>query len=215
MNSTPSLADLLRRSGAALLDGMHVTLPAVVERYDPDRQCVDAQPTTTQEVRGEDGRLVTERLPVVTNAPVLFPGSGQYRITWPIEVGSVVVLHFTSVALDRWLSLGGEGVAPQDGRRHDLSSAFATPGGHSFAGSTTPGTAAPTDALVLHAPAGGLVRVGGPEADDPVVRMSDLQYLIDKYNGHTHPTPSGVSSAPGASLIEPGSISGSPDVMVP
>ena len=109
MSSTPSLADLLRRHDAALLDGMHITLPAVVERYDPDRQCVDAQPITTQEARGEDGRPITERLPAVTNAPVLFPRSSSYRITWPVEVGSVVVLHFTSVQLDR---------------------AFATPGGY-------------------------------------------------------------------------------------
>jgi hypothetical protein len=158
------LVDLMRRSASGLVDGMYVTLPAVVERYDATRQCVDAQPTIMRERQGEDGETIVDRLPVVSNAPVVFMGSGGYRDTFPIEVGSLVLLHFTSAAMDRWLSIGGKDVEPQDTRRHDATSAFAVPGGHSFGGSTAPGTTAPTDARVLHAPTGGLIRAGGPAA---------------------------------------------------
>lgn len=175
----PTLAELMRRSAAALVDGQYVTLPARVERYDADRQCVDAQPTIMREVVGEDGAVTTERLPVVTNAPVVFPGSGPYRITWPVELGSMVVLHFTSASMDRWLAIGGGGVEPRDGRRHDLSSAFAVPGGHSFGGATAPSTTAPTDALVVH---GEAIKLGGPGATELVAWHSALTALADAFS---------------------------------
>lgn len=172
----PTLPDVLLKLGRSMLDGMHITLPAVVERYDADRQCVDATPTIRRPRKREDGTEVTEQLPVVTDCPVVFPGSGGYRITWPIEVGSVVVLHFTSASLGRWLTLGGI-QDPGDGRRHDGTSAFAVPGGHSFGGATAPGTTAPTSSMVLHAP-GGLL-LGGPSASDRVAGQSDLQDFYD------------------------------------
>lgn len=176
------LVEMMRRAGASLMDGMTATLPAVVERYDATRQCVDAQPTITSERQAEDGTTIVERLPVVTNAPVKFPGSGPYRITWPIEVGSVVILHFTSVAMDRWLAIGGKDVEPRDTRRHDLSSAFADPGGHSFGGSTAPGTTAPTDALVVH---GAAIKLGGPGATHRVAREPDLRDFMTILSGVT------------------------------
>lgn len=174
--SAPSLAELMMNAGRSLLDGMQVTLPAIVERYDADKQCVDATPTIKHPRRKEDGTVVYESLPVVTSCPVLFPGSGPYRITWPIEVGSVVVLHFTSASLGQWLTLGGI-QEPGDGRRHDGTSAFAVPGGHSFGGSTAPGTTAPTSEMVVHAPGG--MRLGGPAASDRVAGQSDLEDLYD------------------------------------
>lgn len=194
---TPTLARLLQRSAAALLDGMHVTLPARVESYDATRQCVDAQPLIKREFAREDGSTGVERLPVVTRCPVVFPGSGGYRLTFPIEAGSVVVLHFTSASLDRWLAIGGE-VAPEDGRKLSLSDAFAVPGGHSFAGSTAPTTTAPEDAMVLHA---ALLRLGGPAATDPVVRKSDLDAFITTFNVHVH---AGVTTGAGVSAVPTG-----------
>lgn len=170
------LVEMVRRSASGLVDGMYVTLPAVVERYDATRQCVDAQPTIMREREGEGGATIVERLPVVTNAPVVFEGSGSYRQTFPIAVGSMVLLHFTSASMDRWLSIGGKDVEPRDDRRHDTSSAFAVPGGHSFGGSTAPSTTAPTDAWVTHGPA---IKLGGPGATHRVAREVDLRFLAD------------------------------------
>lgn len=208
-SKVPTLAELMQRSAAALMDGMHVTLPAVVERYDAARQCVDAQPTIKRERLGEDGATVADSLPVVLNAPVVFPGSGPYRMTFPIEVGSVVILHFTSAAMDRWLALGGKDVEPRDGRRHDLASAFAVPGGHSLAGSTAASTTAPEDALVVHAPTGGLVRVGGPAAATPPSLASEMAALKAAFAAFVPASADGTSiktiftdwSAPGATKV--------------
>lgn len=179
--TTPSLLDLFRRAGAQLLDGMHVTLPARVERYDADRQCVDAQPWIQREVTLEDGSTAIERLPVVTNAPVMFPRSGDYAITFPIAVGSTVILHFTSASLDRWLAIGGE-VAPGDARKLTLNDAFAVPSGHSFAGETAPSTSAPTNAMVMHAAA---LKLGGPGAVEDVAFHSAIAALADVFDNWT------------------------------
>lgn len=172
----PSLVDLLLKTRRTMVDGMTVSLPAVVTRYDSDKQCVDAQPVIMQERAGEDGVVIEERLPAVLNAPVTFYGSGPWRDTLPITEGSVVILHFSSAALDRWLTLGGE-VAPRDPRKHTLTDAFAYPGGHSFGGATAPSTSAPTNARVFHGPADGNFLIGGPDSNRPPATLDDLEAL--------------------------------------
>lgn len=197
--ATPTLEQVLRGIRDSAVGGIFVKLPAIVDAYDAERQCVDATPAILATEELEDGSTRNIQLPTVQRAPVTFPGGGGCRITFPISVGDVVMLEFTSANLSRWLEVGGKSEA-QDGRRHDLCSAVAYPGGHSFGGSTAPKTPAPTDALVLHAPK---LRLGGPDADDPVVRKSDLDLavgklnsLIGKYNGHTHTAPGGATSIP-------------------
>lgn len=170
---TPSLADLMLRMARSSTAGSQHCLPATVTRYDAVKQCVDAQPTIQSERIDEDGTVVAERLPPVLNAPVMFYGSGDYRDTFPIEVGAVVILFFTSASMERWLSMGGE-VAPADGRRHTLSDAVAYPGGHSFAGPTKPGTTAPTNARVFH---GQNFKFGGPSSAKRAATLEDLLAL--------------------------------------
>lgn len=172
-NPTPSLADLLLLAGSNLHDGVYTSLPAKVTRWDAAKQAVDAQPTTKRRVDPGDGSVVLERYPVVTNAPVAFPGSGPYRLTWPVAVGSIVLLVFPSTSIDRWLAMGAE-VDPADDRKHTLSDAFAIPGGHSFAGPAKPGTTAPTDAMVLHA---ALLKLGGPASVNVPFTLADASAL--------------------------------------
>lgn len=167
---TPSFTRVLQRMASSMLRGMHVCIPARVESYDADRQCVNAQPWIADQDIVE-GVEVVGRFPVVTNCPVEFPRSGGYAITFPIEIGSTVILHFTSASLDRWLAIGGE-VAPGDGRKLTLNDAFAMPAGHSFAGASAPSTTAPTDAMVLHV--ADLLRLGGPSASSIPALVAEL-----------------------------------------
>lgn len=156
---SPTLEQILRRKMEKAAD-IFVLLPATVDRFDADLQCVDATPVILIDRETESGEIVRDRLPTVVRAPVVYPGSDEFRITFPIAVGSVVMLQFTTANLSRWLAKGGVSET-QDGRRHQLCSAVATPGGHSFVGSTKPKTTAPKDAMVLHAPK---LKLGGPAA---------------------------------------------------
>lgn len=197
--ATPTLPQLLARMREGILGDFLVCLPARVEAYDKDRQCVDATPVNLVREEQEDGSFVTKQMETVVSAPVTFPGSGPFRITFPIKVGSTVILQFTSANLAYWLSAGAQALPP-DERRHDVCSALAYPGGHSFGGDAAPSTEAPDDALVIH---GEKLRLGGPAANDPVIRKSDLDPVVARLNGaiariegHTH---TGVTTGGGTS----------------
>lgn len=178
---TPSFTALLERVRSRALQEARIMLPARVERYDADRQCVDAQPWIDDVLELPDGSLMREKLQVATNCPVMFPRSGPFAITFPIELGSTVMLAFTSASLDRFLSIGGA-VDPEDPRRHTINDAVAFPTGHSFAGVTAPATTAPQDAMVLH---GAAIKLGGPAATSPASLHSDMQALADVLDAWT------------------------------
>lgn len=158
--ATPSLEQIFGVRLQGSVSDLFISLPARVDAYDPDLQCVDATPLILREFTNEAGEVVRERLPTVLRAPVAFQGAGPCRITFPIPKGSVVMLQFTSANLSLWLEKGGV-CETQDGRRHSLCSGVAFPGGHSYGGSTKPSTTAPTDAMTLHAPK---LLLGGPAA---------------------------------------------------
>ena len=67
-----------------------------------------------------------------SRVPVCFPGSGGWKVTFPISKGDTGLLIFCSRSIDRWLSEGGS-VDPQDDRTHDLSDAVFVPGLTDFA----------------------------------------------------------------------------------
>lgn len=168
--STPTFREFVEGKIDARLDGLRVALPARVTAYDAARQCVEAQPLVHQGYVEEDGTRRAEPLPIVTEVPVVFPGSGPYRITFPIERGDTVLLVFASSAIARWKVTGREG-DPGDDRRHRLTDAIAIPGLASLASQPTE---APTDALVVHSDE---LRLGGPDATEKVAWHSALVAL--------------------------------------
>ncbi|MGL4442057.1 MAG: Gp138 family membrane-puncturing spike protein [Alsobacter sp.] len=178
-DATPTFEQVLQGARNGAVGGLYVELPAIVDAYDEDRQCVDAVPVILVTEELEDGSTKTVQLPTVLRAPVTFYGGGGCRITIPIAVGDVVMLRFTSANLSRWLEVGGQSET-QDGRRHNLCSAVAYPGGHSFGGSTAPKTTAPTDAMVLHAPK---LRLGGPDAAQALIKGTAYRAAEDTLLG--------------------------------
>lgn len=192
-NPTPTHADLLDRGIAKRVSAIHVALPGRVEAYDPLTQQAEVQPLIQEAFPNTDanGARTAVRKPKITSVPICFPGTGQWRMTWPINVGDTVMLIFSSSSLDAWLAIGGE-VDPNDERHHDISDAMAYPGLFDF--SHVP-TAAPMNAMVLHAVQ---LLLGGPNAIDPLIRKSDLTTLISMLTSHTH---SGVTTGAGISGV--------------
>jgi len=178
-NPTPSHATIIDLAFYARSRMMRVALPGRVESYDAATQKANVQPLIMDEDFDDLGERVAQRLPVVTNVPVCFPGAGGYRVTFPMAIGNTVLLVFSSSSLDRWLSRGGE-VDPEDDRHHHISDAVAIPGLFDFAHVPT---SAPTDAMVLHA---ATLKLGADDASDPVVRKSDLDQVVATFNGHHH-----------------------------
>lgn len=129
MSRNPTLAAVLNDFKASMFADMRVAVPARVERYDAATQLIDAKPLLRDTFTTEEGEREIVSLPVITNVPVVFPGAGGFRLTFPVAVGDTVLLVFADRSIDTWLAQGGE-VSPTDERHHHLSDAIAIPGLH-------------------------------------------------------------------------------------
>lgn len=123
---TPNLGWVIKKLFDLRLRDVHTAIPAVVDRYDADAQTVDATPQVKAYARQET-QDVAVPLPQVTKCPVVFPGAGGFRITFPIQQGDTVLLLFAEGSIDAWRKAGGL-QDPADMRRHHLSDGIALPG---------------------------------------------------------------------------------------
>lgn len=126
LGEDPSLEEVIRIAMEARLADLHVSLPAKVVKYDKAKQTVNVEPQIKRKF-AFSGEVVT--LPVINNVPVAFPRAGTARIIMPIKPGDVVQLVFSERSLDKWKAATGA-VDPEDPRKHDLSDAWAVPGGY-------------------------------------------------------------------------------------
>lgn len=76
----------------------------------------------------DDGDELTESLPQINNVPVVQPAGGGFFAHFPLQAGDPVLLIFADRSIDRWIDKGGE-VDPGFSHTHELSDAFAIPGG--------------------------------------------------------------------------------------
>jgi hypothetical protein len=108
------------------------SLPGLVETYDPATQKVSVRPAIADRYETADGEDMVE-LPVIPGVPVVFPSGGGYVAALPLAKGDPVLLVFSSRSTDVWRAGDGTSqVDPNDLRTHDLSDAFAIPGGRPF-----------------------------------------------------------------------------------
>lgn len=201
--TTPTLGAVLLAATEARLDDLWVALPARVETYDAATQRCSAQPVVRQAFQDESGDRQTQRLPVVTDVPVAWPGGGGFRLTFPLTPGDYVLLLCTSCSLDRWLVGGGADVDPQDDRRSTLSDAVAIPAVRDFGHPWAPSDNA------------SLGRDGGPtiEITPTEIRAGGTDKLVtlDQFLHHTHvtagtgaPTPPTAITPGGSAVTFPG-----------
>lgn len=152
---TPTLAEVITAAVDARLPGLRVSLPGKVLAYDPTTQTADVQPLLMELAKTEEGADLLEQLPVVPKVPVVFPGAGGFRVTFPVQVGDSVLLVFADRSLDVWQSKGGL-VDPIDTRRHDLADAVAIVGlrdlAHAF-------SSAPTDRMTIGKDGGPTIEI--------------------------------------------------------
>lgn len=201
MSAPTRLDELLNLAVAGGLTAIRVALPGRVESYDAGQQLAAVQPLLKERRIGEDGAEEAVSLPVLPSVPVIFPGGGGFRVTFPVAKGDTVLLVFTDRSLDLWLEQGGE-VDPIDLRRHHLSDAVAIPILHPKKGAWT-GAAA--DAVTIGQDGGtqvtvrdGAIELAG--ADEAVAMAESLETLLGQVrtwlSTHTHPTAVGSSGPP-------------------
>lgn len=213
-----TLAGVITHAVDRRLANVHTCIPAKVTRYDETLQQVDAQPLVKAVYRNEQGEQLVESLPLVVNVPVMFPGAGKYRITFPVEVDTTVLLLFTEASLDKWLAQGGE-VDPLDGRRFHLSDGIALLGLHDFAHALA---SAPLDRMTIGDDTGLQIHIDGSKVKlgsnvtaelEPVALGLAVETALTSIrtfiNTHTH---SGVTTGAGASGPPAAPLAALPDV---
>lgn len=151
----PTAAETIRRALNAYGMDLRVSMQAVVTAFDGKNK-VSVKPLVKNAYLDENDTRQVESFPIITGVPVQFPGSGVFRLSFPISDGTLVVggvqvpattgtLVFSDRSLDKWLTGKGGEVDPEIDHEHALSDAVF------FAGVTAFGVAvsAPTDAICL------------------------------------------------------------------
>jgi hypothetical protein len=197
-----SYSEVLAAARHAIEHDLRVAMPARVESYDAAKQVVSVQPLIRDYFEGDDGALVWERLPVISNVPVAFPTAGGIFLTLPIQAGDVGLVIITDRSLERWLSTGGE-VTPEDTRTHNLSDGVFYPG---LRPAAQPRTGVSTTAAALQVQGGvgvfvksGKVGLGEENPGDAVAMAAKVETEINNLWGaltsHTHPVVGGTANA--------------------
>lgn len=105
------------------LKEVHTCMPGIVVSFDRTTQTAEVQPCLKRKHFDND----PEELPIITDVPVVFPGTGGLWLVGDVKVDSYVLLFFAERAIDNWQSKGGI-VDPARYRLHDKSDAFALAG---------------------------------------------------------------------------------------
>lgn len=122
---TAQWKEILRQT----LADLRVSIPAIVQSFDPETQTVTVQVAIREVVKTPTGPQNTDVYPIAF-VPVVFPSAGGFSLTLPIQPGDEGMLVFCDMCIDLWWTRGG--VQNQfERRRHDLSDCGFYPGGRS------------------------------------------------------------------------------------
>lgn len=189
---SPTLTDLLGVAWSTLKRQILTALPGIIESYDPETCKASVLPSIL-ELAG-DGTTMPNK--IISNVPVIWPGSSQGSIRFPLDKGDGVLLVFSCRSTDEWRGSGNV-VNPADIRTHDLNDCHAIPGLFSF--NKVKPTPNNTDCFINFKDQSVIIRANG---DIELGTGGSLKALVNEafltfFDTHTHPVPTlGVSSVP-------------------
>ena len=116
----------------AIMSAMRVSMPGIIQSFDPDAVTAVVQPAIKGAEQDESGAEVSVNLPLLVDVPVIFPRGGGCTLTFPVKAGDECLVIFADRCIDFWWQSGGI-QEPVDERMHDLSDAFCIVGPQSQA----------------------------------------------------------------------------------
>ena len=162
----PELEHLFALARDALTAELHTCQPGSITSYDSATQTASVQLLLKTRHLDETDAEVSVPVPELHDVIVMHSGPGKNRITWPVKVGDVVLVHFCEASISTFKVKGGM-VDDGDPRRHDLNDAIAVLAPHSR---NAPPTDAPTDAIVHHADTGIKIKLGASSGTETTVK---------------------------------------------
>jgi hypothetical protein len=166
---TPTLTSLIEGAIGSRIGRLDTVTVGRIESYDASTRRAAVKPMIMRHDVDEDGERVAVSRPVFQGVPVLLPGAGGARLTFPISAGDYVLLVFAD-SIDAWLGRGGE-VDPGERRQRPV----AIPGIQPFSGSGAASDATPQIEITSTE-----VRAGGDQA---LATKADLDALKAAISG--------------------------------
>ncbi|ULJ01140.1 translation initiation factor IF-2 [Klebsiella pneumoniae] len=120
------------RLAQAIMSAMRVSMPGIIQSFDPDAVTAVVQPAIKGVEQDESGADVSVNIPLLVDVPVVFPRGGGCTLTFPVKDGDECLVIFADRCIDFWWQSGGI-QEPVDERMHDLSDAFCIVGPQSQA----------------------------------------------------------------------------------
>lgn len=120
----------------AALDGRQseiwTAIPGVILGFDSVALTAVVHPSIQAQARSQAGDWIDVQMPVLLDVPIVFPGGGNWLMTFPLTEGDEVLLVFAARCIDSWFDQGAgsspyPGAVQSDQRQHSLSDAFAIP----------------------------------------------------------------------------------------
>jgi hypothetical protein len=185
------MADLIERDA---MTKTHVSLPGVVDAYDPVLQTVDVTPSIKVPLLLSDGSVEWQTLPKIPSVPVRFPRTATYVFYIPIEKGDRVNLIVSDYDLSVWWksTAGMPPVAPGLINNHDLAGAVAEIGLYPM---TQPLVGANLGSTILIGKDASAVATGDFVAWAGKV-LTELGKIETAFNNHTHPIAAQATTCP-------------------
>ena len=139
----PRRQEVIERALDAFARRLPKALPAKVTKYDASTQKVHCKVLVQRPFFDETDTRQVESIPIIANVPVEFPGSGGFRVTFPISDGNLVIngqtvkattglLVWCDRSIDKWLSGTGAEVDPEFDHAHAHADAVFIPGLNPF-----------------------------------------------------------------------------------
>ncbi|EPX2823056.1 Gp138 family membrane-puncturing spike protein [Klebsiella quasipneumoniae] len=183
----------------AIMSAMRVSIPGIIQSFDPDAVTAVVQPAIKGAEKDESGAEVSVNLPLLVDVPVVFPRGGGCTLTFPVKAGDECLVIFADRCIDFWWQSGGI-QEPVDERMHDLSDAFCIVGPQSQAkkigGISTTAAQLRTDdgCAIIELAAGGAVTITSPQItiNGPLQVNGEITSTGDQLAGgisqigHTH-----------------------------
>lgn len=119
-----TLADIVDQAITTYLSGVHTCMPGVIVDYQSDKKTATVQPTVKLKYKTDE--IVS--MPLISSVPVIFPGSSDAIMHFPLAKGDGVLIVFSESSLENWIAAASGEVEPGDDRKYNLTDAFCIPG---------------------------------------------------------------------------------------
>lgn len=193
--------DALRRVFESRIADIETAVPGYVVSYDATTRTADVQIATRNPIDTVDGSTVNEERELIPSVPVMFPGGGGVRVTWPIDPGCAGLLVTLKYSAQAWRQgSGAESSDARDLRKHHVSNSVFFPGwlpdATTVTGSTQPAYCIEADE----------VRLADPLAVDFATNDTLIQAQLDGISIMLNAMAAKFNAAAGPMTSAPGSI---------